>query len=121
MPHKISIQEFYKKTFTTRKVETKTNMPYFHLLLEGYDPNEFDLKVTDIDGKVIDQEFNKTKNGYAISFKTSDKNFNIKDGLHDLYLMLTAKNANPAKEEKILNYKLETSDLPFKEFIINYK
>jgi hypothetical protein len=79
------------------------------------------IQVVDLDGKVIDQEVNKTKTGYAISFKTSAKNFNIKNGLHDLYLMLTAKDAKSAKEEKILNYKFEANDTPFKEFIINYK
>jgi hypothetical protein len=111
----------YEKSFNARKLETKPGTPYFHLLLEGYNPNELDLNLLDVNSNIIEHEVNNTKTGYAISFKTSDKYFNIKDGFYGLYLIFTIKDAKYLKDEKVLNYKLEISDKPFKEFIITYK
>ncbi|MBA3705164.1 MAG: hypothetical protein H0W84_04510 [Bacteroidetes bacterium] len=73
------------------------------------------------DGEPIAQEINKKDNGYTISFRTSKKYFNAKEGVHGLKLTAMPKNAEAGKKEQKLAYKLEASDYPFKEFNVGRK
>lgn len=91
-------------------------VPYFHLLIEGLDLKNYDVKIVTREGESIAQEINKTEKGYTISFHTSKNNYNKKVGIHSLDLMVLAKNANAAKKGAEFSYNLQVNDYRFKEF-----
>jgi hypothetical protein len=90
--------------------------PYFHLFIGGFDPKNYDIKVVTREGEPIGQELNKTEKGYTISFHTSKNNYNKKVGIHDLDLMIMAKNVAAAKKGIEFSYNLRVSDYRFNEF-----
>jgi hypothetical protein len=107
----------YKKDFNDTRPKTVLSIPYFHLFLDGYNPQDFDIVVTTKDGESIKQQINKTGNGYAISFRPSKDNFNTKEGVQGLKIMILPKNSAAAKKGAEFKYHLEASDYQFKEFI----
>lgn len=116
-PFEISIGDIYKLTYGGKRPETVLDRPYFHLLLEGYDPKNFDLKIVTPEGYPVTQELNRTEKGYCISFLPSERYFSSKEGLHGLKLIATPKNAKAAKEGVSIGYQLKASDYRFKQFI----
>ncbi len=91
-------------------------VPCFHLFIEGFDPKNYDIRIVTKDGVPIAQELNKSGNGFTISFHTSKNNYNKKEGIHGLDLMVFAKNAQAAKKGTEFSYNLKVSDYRIKEF-----
>ena len=116
-PFEIPIEEIYEISFGDNKPATVLDRPYFHLLLEGYNPENFDLQIVTADGDPVRQELNRTEKGYLISFHPSGKNFSREAGLYGLKLIATPKNAKAAKEGTLLGYQLKAADYRFKQFI----
>lgn len=116
-PFEIQFEDIYKQVFSDKRPETILSIPYFHFMLEGYDPQNFDIKITTRDGEPITQELNKTKKGFTISFHPSRNNYNPKEGIHGLVVTILPKNEEAAKNGAELNYRLEASDYRFKEHI----
>ncbi len=81
-------ENIYEEVFKDRIINTALSIPYFHLTLEGYDPQNYDIKIATMDKEPITQQLNKTENGYALSFRPSKNNFNAKEGVRGLQLMI---------------------------------
>jgi hypothetical protein len=116
-PFEIPIENIYKITFEGKRPETILERPYFHLLLEGYNPEDFDLAIVTPDGDHIANELNRTEKGYSISFLPSGRYFSEKTGLHGLKLIATPKNAKAARKGMSMDYQLKAADYRFKQFI----
>jgi hypothetical protein len=116
-PFKLPFEKIYEDVFKDRRMETQLVIPYFHLFLDGYDPQNFDIKIVTRDGELITQEINKTEKGYAISFRPEKDYFNAKEGIRNLDLIAVAKNPAAAKKGAEFNYQLEASDYRFKEHL----
>jgi hypothetical protein len=117
-PFEVPIEEIYKITFEGKKPGTVLDRPYFHLLLEGYNPEDFELAIVTPEGDPVAQELNRTEKGYSISFLPSGKYFSSETGLHGLKLIATPKNAKAAKEGISIGYQLKAADYRFKQFIL---
>lgn len=120
-PHfEIPLDDVYKE-FLEIEQETKLNLPYFHLFIDGYNPDDFKIVITTKDGDLIKQHLNKTEEGFAISFHPSKKYFNTKEGIQGLKLTAMPNHADAAKMGAEFNYRLETSDYQFEEFMKMHK
>lgn len=116
-PFEISIEEIYKIWFGDKKPETVLDRPYFHLMLEGYNPKDFELAIVTPEGDPVAQELNRTEKGYSISFHPSGKYFSREAGLHGLKIIATPKNEQAAKEGIKLGYQFKAADYRFKQFM----
>lgn len=116
-PFELPFDRVYREVFNDIRPKTILNIPYFHLFLEGYDPNEFHIEITTNKGEPIKQQLNKTKKGYTISFRPSKNNFNDKTGIHNLKITVIPKNREAASKELKIGMDLKASDYQFKEFI----
>ena len=115
-PYEIPIEEIYKQVFKDKQPETILSLPYFHLILEGYNPENFDVKIITREGEPIFQELNKTENGYGISFHPSRSFYDSKEGIHGLILSILPKNKEAANKGAEFNYSLVASNYQFKEY-----
>lgn len=113
-PFEILLEDMYKEIFVNRRPETALTVPYFHLMIDGLNINDYDIKIASADGDIIQQEMNRTEKGYAISFRPSKTNYNAKEGLHGLKVLATPKNEAASKKEFKLKYDLQASDYRFK-------
>lgn len=115
-PFEIPLGDIYEQVYANKAPETVLTSPYFHLSLDGLDTKDFNISIVTSDGEPIAQQMNKTDRGYAISFRSSENNFNTREGLHGLKMLVTPKNATAAKKGVDIKYRLQASDYRFKEF-----
>jgi hypothetical protein len=115
-PFEIPIEDIYTEVFGGKGPETVLFNPYFHLILDGFDPQNFEINITNRDGEPVALEMNRTDKGYAITFHPSKNNYNPKEGMHGLKLMILPKNEAAAKKGAEFNYNLVASDYHFKEY-----
>jgi hypothetical protein len=108
-PYVIDFRSIYETLINPQERIILDN-PYFHLMLEDYDPQNFDIKIMTRDGGFVAQELNKTDTGYALSFHPSKKNYSQEQGIHDLDIAIAANTEEAAKTGAEINYKLYVSD-----------
>ncbi len=114
-PFEFPFEEIYKLTFKDSRPQTILEIPYFHLYLDGFNPEEYNIRLASEDGVKIKQRLSKTKMGYVLSFKTSSRHFNPKEGLKDLKLLMVPMSEEAAKKKAEFSFRLEVSDYQFKE------
>jgi hypothetical protein len=114
-PFEFPFDEVYKFTFEKSPPETRLETPYFHFYLDGFNPEQYHMRIASEDGVKIKQRLSKTETGYVLSFKSSSRHFNIKEGIKDLKILMVPVTEEAAKEKLELSFRLEVSDYQFKE------
>jgi hypothetical protein len=115
-PFEIPLGDIYEQVYAKKAPQTVLTSPYFHLSLDGLIAKDFNISIVTSDGEPIAQQMNKTDKGYTISFRTTENNFNTREGIHGLKLLVTPKNASAAKKGAEFKYRFQASDYRFKEF-----
>lgn len=115
-PFEINFEDIIREVIKEEKFQTKLATPYYHLMLDGYDPKSYTLSIVNEKHAAIPYQLNRTEKGYALSFRAPKANYDREKGLHGLKLSALPFDASAAKRGAEFSMRLAVSDYKFKEF-----
>lgn len=116
-PFDLPFEDIIREVLKDKPFETKLATPYFHLFLDGYNPETYTLAVVDENNDAVPFSLARTEKGYALSFRPSKANYDLKRGLHGLKLQALPFDEAAAKKGSEFGIRLEVSDYKLKQHL----
>ncbi|HEX2901634.1 MAG TPA: hypothetical protein VHS96_18120, partial [Bacteroidia bacterium] len=116
-PFDLPFEDIIREVLKDKQFETKLATPYFHLFLDGYNPETYTLAVVDENNDAVPFSLARTEKGYALSFRPSKANYDLKRGLHGLKLQALPFDEAAAKKGSEFGIRLEVSDYKLKQHL----